>query len=315
MIRSFVAGLPRDEWNIGIIYQELGDIVRRGITESVHWLPADPWRILADPFCITGPDGQIVCLAEKLNHWVGRGEIWAARIDGSSAVDGIVFTPHISAPVHLSYPFVVTESGINYAVMESYEAGGLFLWRQEGQGWHYHAKILDEPVLDPTLYHDGFRWWLFCTFFGDGSDEKLQLFHSNTLAGQWEPHRQNPVKCDRGSARPGGALVRVDGELYRFSQNSRQTYGGSLMINKVVTLTPNVYEEHPVRELRPPSDAYPDGLHTIAAAGCVTIIDGKRWHRSLWADPARRVLSKLHKVRRRQRRRSFPTTVTIRAIP
>jgi hypothetical protein len=46
---------------------------------------------------------------------------------------------------------------------------------------------------------------------------------------------------------------------------------------RVDTLTPTQFAETPVRRIAPdPRGAYPEGLHTIAGVGELTVIDGKR---------------------------------------
>jgi hypothetical protein len=46
---------------------------------------------------------------------------------------------------------------------------------------------------------------------------------------------------------------------------------------RIDTLTPTRFAETPVQRIAPdPRGAYPDGLHTIAGAGDLTVIDGKR---------------------------------------
>jgi hypothetical protein len=297
--------LAREEWNLGVIHQSIEDIACNGIQQPVRWFPPDPWRIFADPFCVMNQDGSITILAEMLSHWKGRGEIWAATIPKGADPLTARFKPQFVAPAHLSYPFVVQEDGQSYLVMESFEAGGLFLWRKTDTGWHLEKTILNRPAVDATLYRDDQFWWLFCTFQDDQPNDRLHLFHSPTLHGEWTPHPMNPVKIDRSSARPAGALFVVDGDLIRPAQDCSQTYGGSLMLNRVVSLTPDNFEEVPYRQIRPVAGYYSDGIHTVAAAGEYTIVDGKKWHRGLAGNGASRAISTIQKIRRRRVAGSF----------
>ena len=314
MIRSFIEGLARDEWNIGIVHQSIEDIVRSGIHQPVEWFSKDPWRILADPFCVSDGDDAVTIYAENLSHWTGRGEIWAARFSFGDGGARAPFRPHIAGPVHLSYPFILRDGDATFAAVESFEAGGLFLWRVDDNGWRFEKTLLDRPAVDSTFYRDDRYWWLFCTFFDDHPDERLHAFFSETLCGDWTPHAHNPIKVDRSSARPAGALFEVDGKLFRPSQNSSRTYGGSLMINHVVALTPETYQEVAYREIPPIEPNYPDGIHTISAAGAYTIIDGKRWHRGIGANFARKVSAKVNKVQRQRRSGGFPSQLRFTKI-
>jgi hypothetical protein len=294
--------LARDEWNIGVVDQTIDDIARHGIEKPVRWFPPHPWRIFADPFCVVHPDGGVRVMAERLNHWIGKGEIWSAIVPAGDDLLTARFDRYLTAPVHLSYPSYVQDGPATYLAVESHELDGLFLWRQDGAQWCREKMVLRGPVVDATFFYDGTLWWIFCTFGDDKPDECLYVFYSRSLLGDWTPHPLNPVKKDRASARPGGSLFHVDGMLMRPSQDCSKTYGGGLVLNHVVSLTPDIFLEVPYRYISPPSAYYRDGIHTIAAAGNCTVIDGKRWHRGA-ADPARIIVAKILKMHRQGRAR------------
>jgi hypothetical protein len=85
------------------------------------------------------------------------------------------------------------------------------------------------------------------------------------------------VKLDIGSSRPAGTPYRVDGRLYRPAQDCSGAYGAAVVINEIVTLTVDMFEERPVARLAPMADGQlPDGLHTLSAFGVLTLVDGKR---------------------------------------
>ena len=107
----------------------------------------------------------------------------------------------------------------------------------------------------------------------------------------------NPVKSDIRSSRPGGTPFVVDGVLHRPSQDDSRVYGGRLVINRVVELTPDRFGEEPVRAVGP-DPAYPDGLHTLSAAGRRTLVDGN--HRHLVPDAFRRVATRQARAVRRR---------------
>src|SRR5438874_1213590 len=83
-------------------------------------------------------------------------------------------------------------------------AGMLDAYRLETSSgaWHFHARLLDAPAVDPTLLEHGGRWWLFCTLPGD--DARLYVFHAANWHGPWVPHAGNPVKVDPSSSRAAG---------------------------------------------------------------------------------------------------------------
>jgi hypothetical protein len=50
------------------------------------------------------------------------------------------------------------------------------------------------------------------------------------------------------------------------------------MINRILRLTPEEFQEEAAAVLRPdPDGPYPDGVHTLSAAGSLTLIDGNRF--------------------------------------
>ncbi len=124
-------------------------------------------------------------------------------------------------------------------------------------------------------------------FTGDHADQdeaKLFVFHAADLHGPWMPHALNPVKCDLRSSRPAGTpFIGEDGALYRPAQDCSRVYGGAVAVNRVTRLTPHEFEEVITTHLRPDLEGpCPDGLHTLSAAGDLTLVDGK-WHEPLIA--------------------------------
>ena len=103
----------------------------------------------------------------------------------------------------------------------------------------------------------------------------------------------SPVKADLRGSRPAGPLFVADGQLIRPAQDCTTTYGAAVILQRVLRLTPTEFVEEPVARLAPdPRGPLPDGLHTLTAAGPVTLVDGKRhfWRRKRLLDqlPGRR---------------------------
>ncbi len=108
-------------------------------------------------------------------------------------------------------------------------------------------------------------------------DHELHVWHAPTPLGPWLPHVQNPVKTDCRAARPAGTPFTSGGLLYRPAQDSSRTYGGAVVLNRVVVLTPDRFREVPVRTIGPlTAGPYRAGLHTVSAVGGRTLIDAKR---------------------------------------
>jgi hypothetical protein len=155
----------------------------------------------------------------------------------------------------------------------------VFLYALDDAGrWTEEATLIEGiAVLDPTVVrHDG-RWWMFGTDSEVDPEGKLFLWSAPELLGPWEPHPANPVKADIRSGRPAGTPFVVDGELYRPAQDSSLGYGSAVVICRVTRLTREEFAEVPVaRFAPPPGDPYARGRHTLAGAGGLTAVDGKR---------------------------------------
>ena len=188
--------LYREEWNIGIVDQTAEEIVQHGFRSAPRWLPRAERAMQADPSCLPFEDGRLLLMAEHMDYRSGRGEIWSAVVPAGSKLDSLAFYPWLAGTCHLSYPFPFVDArGRRCLTVESAEADGLFLWREDGGKWILSGSILpDLPAIDATLWRDSERWWLFCGLRNDLPNERLYLYHAEKPEGPWSPHRANPVK-------------------------------------------------------------------------------------------------------------------------
>ena len=276
-----VRRLACDEiWNIGVLDQSIEDIARRGVACVPEWLPAPPpGAMLADPSCSPRPDGGFTLYAEHLDyHGSRRGEIWTAEVASEAGLTAARFRPLIASSYHMSYPFPVRDAdGAALLTAETWGAGGALLWTVDGPVAEIGAMMPGRQVVDPTLWREGGRWWLFCTFQDDSPNGALHLFEAADLRGPWRPHPGNPVQTGHDRSRPAGGLFRMDGMLVRPAQDCSVSYGGALVLQAVTCLDSEHYEETTLRRIQPFAGPYRSGLHTICAAGRKTLIDGKRW--------------------------------------
>lgn len=294
--------LCRERWNLGFIPQSVSDIAQRGIASPIQWLPdGNKWEFRADPACFT-LGNKMMILVERLNYWNERGEIWGAVIPTTrmnvASLNGIEFRPFLRSNFHLSYPFPFLDGKTLYLVCETWETGGLYLWRRTHQGWQIVDRIIDQPIIDATVWRGHDRWWMFAGLINDSPNKRLHIFYADHPEGPWYPHANNPVKCDIASSRPAGAMFYSDGKLIRPTQDCSRGYGGAITLNVVETLDLHSFSEYPLRTLKP-DQRYPDGMHTICAAGSMTIVDGKQWDSFQPADIARKLVVPWRKTLRR----------------
>lgn len=297
---QFDSLLRREHWHVGIVDQPIQAFLAPGARPEARWLPGlARHRFLADPFGVRRGAGTTL-LVEEFDYRTQRGRIAALESD-----DGRAFTaprPVIELPVHMSYPYLFTHRGEVYCVPETHQAREVSLYRAEDfpKEWRKVATLLqDFAAVDSTVFQHEGRWWLLCTDRDSGPDTKLYAWYAPDLPGPWLPHAANPVKTDVRSSRPAGTPFVHEGQLYRPAQDGSGTYGGAVVVNRVVRLTPTEFDEEVATVVTPdPGGPYPDGLHTLSAAGDLTIIDGQR--RSFIPQLLQRALrSKARKVAKR----------------
>lgn len=291
--------LTREHWRIGIIDQPIQRLVHGFDPAVIRWLEVPFEGFLADPFGLERPDGSLVILAEAFPWKERRGRI--AAIERCSDGRLSVTPTSLTFDTHLSYPQLIEHNGEIYCIPESSAKNRVQLFRAV----EFPRRWLPDSVLlegfagaDASVIRHGGRWWMFTACHADQDEAKLFVFHSAELRGPWIPHVRNPVKCDVRSSRPAGTpFLAEDGALYRPAQDCSRVYGGAVVLNRVIRLTPDEFEEEVVARVQPdPAGPCPDGMHTLSAVGDLTLVDGKR-HELLPA-PLSAVLDRLQSVAR-----------------
>ncbi|GCE80606.1 glucosamine inositolphosphorylceramide transferase family protein [Komagataeibacter oboediens] len=285
-------GLGRtDIWQTGLIHRSMPDVLRTGTLADmpVTWLPdPGPFRFIADPFGIWHED-RLYLFAEAYDYRVKVGRIDVFILDRTFRV--IAHSPVLVEPWHLSYPVILRDRDGSFLMMpESGKSGVQRLYR--ATDFPYRWKEVEGctfpgPMIDASpLFHDG-RWWLFHTPWHEEERPRVDTLHvawADSLTGPWHPHPANPVRRDTHSARPGGTpVVMDDGTIILPTQDCARTYGGAITPLAITTLTIREFAAHPLPPLTAPPAWRPatDGLHTLSAAGPVTLVDAKQTSRSV----------------------------------
>lgn len=288
---DWTARIPgRDIWRVGLVEAPIADIGRRGFLpdEPIHWLPEERGlKFLADPFGVWR-DGRLHLFVEAYDYRTRHGVIEHIEL-------GVDFAPVQRAvvlrePWHLSYPQVFEADGDYWMLPEAYRSGALTLYRAASfpDVWEPVARLdLDTPAIDATPFrHDGL-WWLAYSPKGPQrwKQGRLHLAFAERLTGPWRVHPGNPVRDDLTSSRPGGTAWIEHGLPRLPVQDCSMTYGGAIRILTMTRLDTERFDAEASAPLAaPPSAApYTRGLHTLSAAGPVTLFDVKRIDRSLWA--------------------------------
>lgn len=273
------------QWSIGRLDGGPAQVLT-GRLKDARWVrPNGRTRLLADPMIVPGSDGRVV-LCEALDYADGRGVI--SRITVADDDAGAPPTRPLVvrrqtvvdiAGLHLSYPAVVHGDEGLVVMPEAAASGGLVTARLDPDATSVSDVMLAPGLaaIDPSVFRHGDRWWLACTEAGPTSGSHLWLFHAPAPRGPWTAHARNPVVIDARSARGAGLPFMSSGALYRPTQDLRAGYGRAIRVMRILTLTPDAYDEQLAVEIRPdPAGPFPRGLHTVSVDGDAIWIDGYR---------------------------------------
>jgi hypothetical protein len=268
---------PYETWNIGVVDEPITVFLQTHARPRVRWLPAPSrGRFLADPFGVVKNEVFYI-LCEEYDHRLGTGRI----VSIESSADRPPSEPRlaIQSSIHMSHPYLIEHQGEIYCVPETYEARKIELYKAKKfpSEWEKVSTLVDNFAgVDPTPFHYDDHWWLTCCDHDTGQFDRLFVWHAPDLFGEWLPHGANPVKLDISSSRPAGTPFVFEDCLYRPAQDCSHTYGGRVVLNRVTNLTATEFKEETEIAVEPFADSnYAYGLHTLSAAGSVTLLDGK----------------------------------------
>jgi hypothetical protein len=245
-----------------------------------------PATFVADPFMIQANDCWYMFF-EVMNWHTGKGEIGLAE-----SRDGFAWTYRqivLAEPFHLSYPYVFAWNGEYYMIPESYQAGSIRLYRASNFPirWSFVTQLLDAPYLvDPSVFRYDDKWWLFTETNSEVKHDCLRLYFADELTGPWIEHPMSPVvKGDATIARPGGRVLVIGTQIFRYTQDCSVSYGSEVRAFKVTELTTKNYEEEEVGSgpaLAPSGSGWnADGMHHVDAhrvedGKWIACVDGRR---------------------------------------
>ena len=276
--RAARALVRHEEWCIGVADVPINRFLEARGEKRVRWLnPPERGRFIADPFGAQ-IDGVTHILYEDFRYATSKGVI--GTIEAAATGPPRIPRVAIELPVHASYPYLVVDREEIYCIPETNASREIGLHRAVvfPTRWEKIGTLVSGvAALDPTVFRHEGRWWLTCTDREIGENMPLFVWHARNLEGPWEPHALNPVKTDIRSSRPAGTPFVHGGILYRPAQDCSRMYGGRIVINRVVRLTPTEFSEEPAATVEPFSESpFPDAIHTLSGVGDITLIDSKR---------------------------------------
>ena len=262
-------------WNIGVANAPIHSFLKENNHSSVKWFPNLPKdRFFADPFAQV--DGnKLHIFFEEYSFNDHKGKIsYTCYENGQFSIPQTI----INEAFHLSYPYLFKDKENIYMVPESFEANRVILYKATHfpLKWEMEHILIDNFAgLDNTIFHYNGSWWMFTSNEYDGRHYNLFLFYTDDIFDEWKPHLQNPIKTDIRSARSAGTPFVYNGDLYRPSMDYSAKGQGSITINKVITITKEIYQEVSYNEVQPYKNSlFPDKIHTLCKTGEYTLIDG-----------------------------------------
>ncbi len=276
--QKFLAKMFYQEiWNIGIVRKNIADFLNFP-NQKIEWLSRPKFmNFRADPFGFISQNGEKNILFEHYDYWSRKGKICNLKIDENFKITAE--KEILNHKKHLSYPYIFCDGNQKFALVESYKEKKLTLYEVNDDASLKPIRDLFQgmKIVDPSIVKHGGKWWIFFTL-SDQGDDKLHLAFSESLSGEWKMHPRNPVKIDLASARCGGEIFSHDGALFRPSQNCSKTYGGSIVLNRILSLSEEDFSELEEIQIYPNQlSSWPDGIHTISTLGKnLTLVDGKK---------------------------------------
>ena len=277
-LQSFLDKLYIKQWAVGVAKFDINLSFPEFISNlNFTWIKSDlSTRFYADPFVLKSDNGNINVFYEDYSFYDQYGKVSISILDKDFNLlhQKII----LDTKSHLSYPSIYKKEGYVYLIPESSKEGSLFVYefdQSQTELINKRTVISNEPLLDSTIFFHNGKYWLFATKRGANSNNELFLYYSDTWDKNFIPHPCNPVKNSLKGSRPAGAIFIKNGELFRPTQNSEDYYGKSIIINKIITLTENKFEESQVFELKSPKNTeYNFAIHTINFDNDVIVVDG-----------------------------------------
>lgn len=280
LLSKYLGKLYLKQWTIGICRGDIKDVIRnRNFNLHIKWLPLKSTdQFLADPFLSKTKEGNYAIFVEDYRFSEQEGKISVIIFDKN--LKEINHKIVLDTKSHLSYPFIFSEDDKVYVFPEASRSDTLSCYQYDSSNNSliFVQEVMNISLLDSTILKYNEKYWLFATLKGTENNNKLYIFFADKLLGPYTPHQRNPVKKGLDGTRPAGNFIEVDGSIYRPSQNSKNRYGESITINKIIALSENDFceESHMVISLDKETN-YNCGPHTINVIDDIIVIDGQRW--------------------------------------
>lgn len=257
----------------------LYDTLKMPAATAWTWLGDDRQRYFTDPF-IFDCEATTYVFCEEFPYATRSGIISVFTLDEQGRPSKP--RPVLDIGTHLSYPYVFRHDGHIWMMPENSAKGTLDLYRAERFPDHWvfdRTLIAGRQLSDATPFHMNGHWWMTAADhrFNDSAWDTLALFESSSILGPWQSCDEASFTIDASCARPGGAVIRHNGALWRPAQDCRSGYGSGLTLCRIDDVSPAQMQQTIMAHLAPPSGAAFTAVHTLNLGAMFEIIDVAGW--------------------------------------
>jgi hypothetical protein len=234
-------------------------------------------RYWANPFAIQKNEKHYIFFEEFL-YSQNKGHISVVEINQN----GDCQKPEkiLDKEYHLSYPFLIEDSGQLYMIPETQEANRIDLYRCKEFPliWEFEKTLINNiEAVSPTLFKHNQKYWLYVNVKEnkDASvlDELALYYTDNLLESEWNLHPLSPIISDVRCARSAGNLFVFKDRIFRPAQNTSKSYGTGIEIKEIIKLNEEEYEERQIQSISPNWHKDLISTKTLNSSGRLTVID------------------------------------------
>jgi asparagine synthase (glutamine-hydrolysing) len=252
----------------------LSEDASRPSLKSFRWIEPPAGTQWADPV-ICQRDGQTWLFFEEVVDPSRIGHICCGRLTadgGLVEVRSVLQQPH-----HLSFPQIIAADGQVFMLPECAQGGGVDLYRaiQFPDTWVLEKRLLDFRCVDSSIFNASGSWWMTTSpQLVPGHTPITWLLRADRITGPWAFQPGGVVASDVRVARGAGSVFAQAGRLIRPSQDCNVSYGHSLVLNEVLSLTNGRYLERTICRVAPGWMSRLEGVHSYSRVGEFEAIDG-----------------------------------------
>lgn len=269
-----------EKWQIGIIKQDVGKI----LTDKVVVCPDPIWitdtkanaTYQADSFGYLNIDG-LHLLSELYSYKSQKGIIVSQLIDVET---NKLLRSKIALEknYHLAFPFMFSFENKWYCLPENSRGNSIDLYSyssENGELTFVQTLVDDTQAVDTVLFKYSAKWWLFFTDC-KSTNERLNIWWSNSLFSEFKPHAANPAKTDIRSSRPAGSPFYFEGKWLRPAQDCSIRSGRRIVLNEIEVLNETEFQEKEFCIIEPPQKKNFKGMHTFHVLNGMILVDCKK---------------------------------------